>query len=289
MARIFYVHWHKDESLHTVQKLRAAGHTVAYHWNTGDEAWRVLRKSPPDVLVISLARLPSHGRAVASAISESKRLSSLPIVFVGGESEKVAMTRGKFPNAMFCGEGQLANLLQKIPRFDASDAANEIKAASKSKSAAPATAGAPSAGYSGTPLPQKLGIKRSHDVAFLKAPANFQRTLGALPNDVEVSAQLDGQAYDVIVFFTKSRAELERNFAAVSRRLKPAGGLWISWPKKASGVATDLTEDIVREIGLASGLVDNKICAVDMTWSGLRFVIRKVDRSALMKKRPAPA
>src|SRR5262245_44429547 len=113
----------------------------------------------------------------------------------------------------------------------------------------------PSAGYSGTPLPQKLGIKPDHRVALLNAPAGFDRTLGPLPPDVTVVRKLSGErSYDVIVFFTKSRAELAQSFAPISEQLDTAGGLWISWPKKASGVATDITEDAVREIGLAVGL-----------------------------------
>ena len=87
-------------------------------------------------------------------------------------------------------------------------------------------------------------------------------------------------AFNVMIFFTSERAELVRRFSALARRLCPAGGLWISWPKKASGVSTDLTEDRVREVGLAAGLVDNKVCAVDETWSGLRFVFRLKDRPA---------
>jgi hypothetical protein len=141
------------------------------------------------------------------------------------------------------------------------------------------------AGYSGTPLPQKLGIKPEHRVALLHAPAGFDGTLGPLPPDVSVVRKLAaGRSHDVIVLFTKSRAELAQSFAPISERLDVAGGLWISWPKKASGVATDLTEGVVREIGLAAGLVDNKVCAVDETWSGLRFVVRVKDRAKLSRK-----
>jgi hypothetical protein len=137
------------------------------------------------------------------------------------------------------------------------------------------------AGYSGTPLVKKLGIKEGHHVAFLDAPADFDRTLGRLPADVVVVTAVAGRrSYDVMVFFIQSSAKLRRRFAALARRLDPAGGFWVAWPKKASGVATDLTEDIVRQIGLETGLVDNKVCAVDETWSGLRFVVRLKDRPA---------
>jgi hypothetical protein len=135
------------------------------------------------------------------------------------------------------------------------------------------------AGYSGTPLAQKLGIKPGHCVALVDAPAGFDRVLGQLPEAVEVGAGLRGrQPLDVIVLFTSSAADLQQRFGAAARRLTPAGGLWVAWPKRASGVETDLTEGVVRGVGLEAGLVDNKVCAVDDTWSGLRFVIRVKDR-----------
>ena len=135
------------------------------------------------------------------------------------------------------------------------------------------------AGYSGTPLPRKLGIKPAQRVAFPGAPNGFERLLGELPGGVEVRSRARGEL-DVIVFFTRRRAELERRFDALRRALDPAGGLWIAWPKRSSSLATDLTEDVVREVALARGLVDNKVCAIDETWSGLRLVIRLRDRPA---------
>ena len=131
------------------------------------------------------------------------------------------------------------------------------------------------AGYSGTPLPQKLGIKPGARLRFLAAPAGFADALGPLPAGVSFAPR---GAADVVVFFTSSRTELKKRFPAVARGLDPAGGLWIAWPKKSSGVATELDENVVRDIGLAEGLVDNKVCAIDETWSGLRFVIRLADR-----------
>jgi hypothetical protein len=133
------------------------------------------------------------------------------------------------------------------------------------------------AGYSGTPLPKKLGIKEGHRVALLDAPGGFDRTLGALPEGVETGTTARG-SLDVVVFFTTSRAALGRRFGSLRRAVFPHGGLWIAWPKRASGLETDLTEDVVREIALERGLVDNKVCAIDDTWSGLRLVYRIADR-----------
>ena len=132
------------------------------------------------------------------------------------------------------------------------------------------------AGYSGKPLVAKLGIKPDMRIAILGAPRGYDRTLGKLPQ-IRRSANAAGPL-DFVQFFTKEKQELERRFAALADALAPAGMLWISWPKKASGVATDLTEDLIRVIGLAHGLVDVKVAAVDDVWSGLKFVRRLKDR-----------
>ena len=135
------------------------------------------------------------------------------------------------------------------------------------------------AGYSGTPLPAKLGIKEGHQVAILDAPDEFERTLGKLPARAAIRRGLAGSApLNVIVAFVKSRAGLERRLPSLRRRMAAAAGLWVAWPKKSSGVATDMTEDVVRELALPTGLVDNKVCAIDETWSGLRLVYRLRDR-----------
>ena len=136
------------------------------------------------------------------------------------------------------------------------------------------------AGYSGTPLARKLGIGPGHRVGLIGAPDGFEATLEGLPEDVVLARQARGR-FDVVVFFTRREAELGRRFGPLAAKLRPAGGLWVAWPKKSSGVATDLAFDRVQRIGLAAGLVDNKVCAVDETWSGLRFVYRVADRRAL--------
>lgn len=134
------------------------------------------------------------------------------------------------------------------------------------------------AGYSGTPLVRKLGIKPEARLGLIGAPEGFDDTLGELPPGVRVRRRLGGEPFDVIVAFHARRADLERRLPALAAALDPAGGLWLAWPKRASGVATDVTEDVVRSSGLATGLVDNKVCAIDQTWSGLRLVYRLRDR-----------
>ncbi len=134
-----------------------------------------------------------------------------------------------------------------------------------------------SAGYSGTPLPRKLGIRQGARVALLGAPEGFDSVLGELPPEVAVRRRAQGPLDVVVAFFTE-RAQLERRLPALRGALASDGGLWIAWPKRASGRATDVTEGVVRELGLAAGLVDNKVCAIDDVWSGLRLVYRLRDR-----------
>jgi hypothetical protein len=149
------------------------------------------------------------------------------------------------------------------------------------------------AGYSGTPLVQKIGIKPGHRLVLRNHPPSFLRDLGRLPDGVASSEKFSGKAKaDVVVYFTEKRSALEKDFPSLAGKLEPNGMLWIAWPKKASGRLTDLNENIVRDTGLGCGLVDVKVCAVDETWSGLKFVIRLKDRPTAATKnrerRPRP-
>ncbi|MGO9648452.1 MAG: DUF3052 domain-containing protein [Terriglobales bacterium] len=138
------------------------------------------------------------------------------------------------------------------------------------------------AGYSGTPLPKKLGIKDHFHVLLLDPPADVKAELkAALATCRTVKDSRD--RLDFAMIFVKSTAGLKKEFSPVARRLTPAGMLWVSWPKKTSGVATALTENDVRSIGLQAGLVDVKVCAVNEIWSGLKFVIRVKDRPSGVK------
>ena len=137
----------------------------------------------------------------------------------------------------------------------------------------------PAAGYSGTPLVRKLGIGEDDTVAVIGAPDGFADTLGQLPEIAALHTDLaDGARYDVIVAFVTQRAELEAELPRLRSVMAPACGLWIAWPKKASRRPTDMTDQVIREVALPTGLVDNKVCAIDETWSGLRLVIRRKNR-----------
>jgi hypothetical protein len=134
------------------------------------------------------------------------------------------------------------------------------------------------AGYSGTPLPKKLGIKEQFRVAFLGLPSEVRAELKDALETCRM-AKYGKEPLDFAMIFVKNAAELQKTFSSTAKHLAPAGMLWVSWPKKASGVATDLDENKVRAIGLDAGLVDVKVCAVNEVWSGLKFVIRVKDRA----------
>jgi hypothetical protein len=130
------------------------------------------------------------------------------------------------------------------------------------------------AGYSGTPLATKLGIKPMHTVGVINAPEHFEALVAPLPDGVTVVTGVRSRRDVVIAFFVR-RSELEQKLTAMTKAIYPAGSIWVAWPKKAAKVATDMTEDVVRAVALPTGLVDNKVCAIDDVWSGLRLVVRK--------------
>ena len=132
-------------------------------------------------------------------------------------------------------------------------------------------------GYSGKPLAQKLGLKEGHRIATVNAPPELPVALGPLPDEIEIVGP-SARDVDVVLLFARDAKTLESAFSAAVRRIRTAGMIWVAWPKRASKVETDLTEDRVREIGLAAGLVDVKVCAMTDVWSGLKFVRRLKDR-----------
>jgi hypothetical protein len=134
-----------------------------------------------------------------------------------------------------------------------------------------------SAGYSGRPLAQKLGIRRGDVLSLLNAPDGYDDLLGGLPDGVTVVRELKGEP-DFIQLFATRRADLEREFPRLEGSLRPGGMMWVSWPKATSGLDTDLSDGVVREVGLKNGMVDVKVCAVDGSWSALKFVRRLKDR-----------
>lgn len=260
MARVLLVHWKPAEAEPLAAAIRKAGHAVTLLAPDGMPSLRALAKEPPEATVVDLRRLPSHGRAVAVALRQQKATRDVPLVFLEGDPEKTARVKALLPDAVYTRAPGLSGALRR--------------ALGRPPTASPIVPDT-MAGYSGTPLPKKLGIKAGSVVALLGAPEGFvERTLGPLPEGATVRTDTRA-AFHVSVLFVRSRADLARRFPAAARAMGQPGALWIAWPKKASGVATDLDGNAVRDFGLAAGLVDYKIAAIDETWSGLCFARRR--------------
>jgi CheY-like chemotaxis protein len=260
--RVVLLHWNVTEAQPRLRRLRDAGFTPLHAPLSGPDGIEMLRKNPPDAIVIDLTRLPSHGREVAIHLRLRKETRQVPLVFVEGETEKVARIKALLPDATFTHWDRIGDALA---------------AAMKNAPANPVVPKDAMAGYSGTPLPKKLGIKSGSTVALVNAPDDFgTRTLGeALPENVRF---INGTpaARDLTIWFVRSAKELKsgtKRAVAAARH----GPVWIAWPKKTSALASDIGEQLVRETGLSAGLVDYKICAIDQTWSGLLFCTRKPD------------
>jgi hypothetical protein len=136
------------------------------------------------------------------------------------------------------------------------------------------------AGYSGTPLPQKLGIKPGMIVVAIDAPSNYRKLLGEIPSGVNFATRPIGNT-KLIHFFATRRSDLQKQLSILRRKIADDAALWVSWPKKSSGVASDITEDVIRAVALPLGFVDIKVCAVDEIWSGLKLMIRKGNRKSI--------
>jgi hypothetical protein len=256
MPRLRLIHWNAQEAAPRILALRAAGFSVQYEQITPDRL-RAWAGRPPHAFVIDLTRLPAHGRDVALALRAQKATRGVPLVFVDGDPEKVARIRQLLPDAGFASWTAIRGALKRALARPVPD---------------PVVPASRLAGYSGTPLPQKLGIKAGSTVALVGAPGDFEATLGSLPEGVVIRRGARG-ARDLTIWFIRTRRELQRCVAKMPAVIG-RGGLWIAWPKRASGVPTDVSEPLVRKAGLAHGLVDYKICAIDRIWSGLKFALR---------------
>jgi CheY-like chemotaxis protein len=257
MSRIVLVHWNLQEANQRAQELEDLGHNADVLCDTEKPGLGKIRESPPDLFLIGLSRLPSHGREVAGYFRRTKSTRQVPILFVDGDSDRVKRARNLVPDAEFA---KWEDLKRAIPKA--------IRKA-PAKPVVPGTM----AGYSGTPLPKKLGIREKYSIVLVNAPERFERKLGPLPVGAEITE--DARGAKVAILFATSYAELVRDFRPLAKALPDKIALWIAWPKKTSGIRTDLDGNIVREFGLGQGWVDYKVCAIDETWSGLCFARRK--------------
>ena len=251
--RIRLIHWKELEAAERIAVLEDAGYTVDYCAVT-PAMLKQLRSEPPDAFVIDLSRAPSQGRDIGVMVRKFSETRSVPLVFVGGEAEKVARVKELLPDAVYSTWEGIGP---------------DITSAIAAPPADPVVHDSVFAAYSGTPLAKKLGIKADSVVTLVDAPDGLESTIEGLPEGVIFRRRITAEP-GLIVWFVRSKKELEDKIVEMSGQVHKEG-IWITWPKKASGVDSDLTQVIVRKTGLANGLVDYKICAVDQTWSALKF------------------
>jgi hypothetical protein len=257
MQTVRMFHWNAIEAKKRLKELRGCGYDVLYD-PLSPAVLKDLKSDPPAAILIDLSRLPSQGRDVGIYIRHHKTTRNVPIVFVGGKREKVARVKRQLPDAVYT---EWASVESALRRAITQPPKTPIAPASVL------------AGYSGAPLVKKLGIKPNSVVLLMSAPRDFEKKLETLPRGVIIRRRLS-RNNDLIIWFVKSENVLNRNIKKLKSRVG-RGGMWIVWPKKSSKVQSDLSQTIVRKVGLSSGLVDYKICAVDSTWTGLKFALRK--------------
>lgn len=255
MRRATLIHWRPEEAAARLPLLRGAGWEAESFTPEGGNL-KALREAPPHVFLIDLSRLPSHGREVGMALRRSPQTRHIPIIFAGGDPAKVARVRETLPDAIYGGWDQIESALLRAIR-----SAPEEPVVPR-----------PMAGYAGTPLAKKLGIRKETRLTLLNMPQGF---LARLPLPENVTASRRAAEAARVILFVRNRAELQRQFGKAAACVAPGGGLWIAWPKKSSGADSDLDGNFVRETGLASGWVDYKVCAIDETWSGFLFAPAK--------------
>ena len=249
--------WKEERASELAAELEAGGFAVDAGTVDG-AALKALGQSPPDAVVIDLGRLPAQGRDVGIMLRTRASSRHVPLVFVDGAKDKIARARETLPDAVYTPRAEMA---KAVARAIADPPAEPVVPSSNL------------AGYSGTPLPKKLGVNPGSTVALVDAPDGFLATLGELPEGVSVQHEA-GAGAQITLWFLQSLDALEEGIERMAQ-VAGNGRLWVCWPKKASGIVTDVTQNHIRSSGLATGLVDFKICAIDATWSGLCFTRRK--------------
>ena len=259
MSKIHLIDWDTKEVAEKVELLETAGYEVDAALPKGSSFVRDLAEAQPAAIIIDLSRLPSQGRDMAILIRLRQGTRHIPLLFAGGRPDKVAGIRKLLPDAVYAGWEEM---LENLPNAIAHPPQQPIVPDSAF------------AGYAGKPLGEKLGIKAGTAVYLVAAPDDFADTLGTLPDGAQLYEGSWPHA-PLTIWFTYSNQELVEGIGKMSSQTRIADRLWIAWPKKSSGVASDLTQQIVREAGLSHGLVDYKICSIDKTWSALLFTRRK--------------
>lgn len=257
MAKIRLIHSNVVEAEARAAVLSRSGHEVDC-FAASPQALKVLKERPPDVIVIDLSRAAALGRDLGVLLRKRLATRGVPLVFAGGEPAKVKRVRDLLPDATYTTWARVRGSVTRAIRDNPAE---------------PVVPASTLAAYAGVPLAKKLGIKPDAMVTLVGAPDGFEGRIANLPRGVVFRRGARGRC-DLMLWFARSRKEVERRVVRLGE-LAGGDGLWIVWPKRASGVKSDLTQAVVREIGLASGLVDYKVCSIDDTWSGLKFTRRE--------------
>lgn len=256
--RVCLFHWNEAEALGRVNELEGLGFSVYHIKEVGPIVFRQLREQPPDTFVIDLTRLPSHGREVGATLRANKATRYIPIVFVGGASEKVERIRSLLPDAVYTTWDHIGD---------------DIRTANANPPVQPVKLNSSMDAYAGQSLLKKLGFKPGMVVELSDAPQGFTESLGSLPDGLQLIS--DGhKAGDMLIWFVRNPQELSSGITAIAQR-EDVRFLWIAWPKKGSALHAGLTQPAVRQAGLLNGWVDYKICSIDADWSALLFSRRK--------------
>jgi len=262
MRRVLLLHLNAGEGIARANVLRAAGYDVTRLLPQGLKFLRDVRRDPSDAIVIDLERLPSVGRDIGLALRISKLTRQVPIIFAGGVAEKIAGIRTLLPDAAYAPWSRISGVVKRAMVRGIKD---------------PVVPRSIFETYTSTPILKKLGVKENSSLSLVDAPDGFGASLGRLPEGVTIGEKF-GRGADLTMWFVRSRMELERGIKKVAADLDD-GSIWIVWPKKSSAIVCDLSQVSVRSVGLARGLVDFKVCAIDATWSGLLFRRRKPARA----------
>jgi hypothetical protein len=259
MPRVRLFHWNAEEAATFIASLQAAGHKVDYDEKIVPGLFSGIRNSPPEAFVIFLARLPSQGREVATALRGFKATRHVPIVFVDGVPEKVETVRSHLPDAVYTSRGRMATALRKALAHPPASPVVPTQMMDR---------------YAARTAAQKLGIAEGASVALLDPPRDYGKVLGQIPNRVTF-VEGGGPGCAVTLWFVQDAQAYQSALPRV-RTLAGRTKLWILWPKRRNREPAAISEQIVRDAALALGLVDYKICSVNERWSALAFARKKV-------------
>lgn len=253
MPRLRLIHWKEEECAVRAEPLRRLGYDVEAAPLTSS-SMKEFRENPPSALIIDLSRLPSHGREVGVFLRNSKVTRLIPLIYVEGDAEKVARVQATLPDARYTTYAKIGTVLE------------DVLASPPREVVVPKSLSGPD---SPVPLVKKLGIKDGQAVGLINAPDGFEKLIPGTETRRDPRGKVP-----LTLWFITSRAELEAALPKMRRRAED-GGIWIIWPKTTNETRPDVNGNVVREVALAAGLVDFKICAVDAVWSGMRFAVKR--------------